>query len=95
MKIHIHIFSLVMAVFLAAMFHSRALAGEPESGVSPTRVSLPQGPGSLEGVGENVQPNINMGLMSYPVRISLPDQLQLWLWSVCGWDGLVDEPARD
>lgn len=32
-----------------------------QTGVSDDRVSLPEGPGSLEGVGENVEVDPNMG----------------------------------
>ncbi|MEL6181870.1 MAG: SpvB/TcaC N-terminal domain-containing protein, partial [Myxococcota bacterium] len=43
------------------------------SGVSDDRVSLPEGPGSLEGVGENVNVNANMGTMQYEVPIQVPE----------------------
>jgi len=43
-----------------------------QTGVSDDRVSLPDGPGSLEGVGENVGIDPNMGLMSHSVRIDVP-----------------------
>ncbi|MEO1267412.1 MAG: SpvB/TcaC N-terminal domain-containing protein, partial [Myxococcota bacterium] len=42
------------------------------SGVSDDRVSLPEGPGSLEGVGENIETDPNMGVMRYGVSISTP-----------------------
>lgn len=43
-----------------------------QHGVSDDRVSLPGGPGSLEGVGENVAVAANMGLMQYQVPIEVP-----------------------
>ena len=43
-----------------------------KSGVSPNVLVLPSGPGSIGGVGENVQANLNMGIMSYPISIELP-----------------------
>ncbi|TNE47151.1 MAG: hypothetical protein EP343_20815 [Deltaproteobacteria bacterium] len=46
-----------------------AVFAQGASGVSPNVLVLPQGPGSIGGVGENVQANLNMGLMSYSVRI--------------------------
>lgn len=49
-----------------------ALGGARAEGVSPSRLSLPSGPGSLEGIGENASPNINMGLVSYGVPIEVP-----------------------
>ncbi|MEL6177895.1 MAG: SpvB/TcaC N-terminal domain-containing protein, partial [Myxococcota bacterium] len=43
-----------------------------QTGVSEDRVSLPEGPGSLEGVGENVEMDPNMGNMNYNVPIEVP-----------------------
>ncbi|TNE44699.1 MAG: hypothetical protein EP343_28985 [Deltaproteobacteria bacterium] len=43
-----------------------------KSGVTPNVLVLPKGPGSIGGVGENVQPNLNMGLMSYSIPIVVP-----------------------
>ncbi|MBN2195751.1 MAG: VCBS repeat-containing protein, partial [Polyangiaceae bacterium] len=40
--------------------------------MSPSHLKLPDGPGSLEGVGENVEPNLTMGLASYGIPIALP-----------------------
>lgn len=50
---------------------SPALADD-DSGLSPNRLKLPSGPGSLEGVGENAEPNLNMGLATYGVPFALP-----------------------
>ena len=47
-------------------------AAQAQTGVSEDRVSLPEGPGSLEGVGENVDINTNMGSMSHAVKIVVP-----------------------
>jgi YD repeat-containing protein len=44
-----------------------------KSGVSTNRLKLPKGPGSLEGVGENIDLDINMGLSKYAVPIALPE----------------------
>ncbi|HEY3498052.1 MAG TPA: SpvB/TcaC N-terminal domain-containing protein, partial [Polyangiaceae bacterium] len=61
---------------LAAAFAVIGQAGparaEDKSGVSPAHVKLPRGPGSLEGLGENVEPNLAMGLMSYGIPIEVP-----------------------
>jgi RHS repeat-associated protein len=45
---------------------------EDKSGVQPTHVVLPKGPGSLGGVGENAEVNASMGLMTYGVDIEVP-----------------------
>lgn len=50
-----------------------ARAGDDfSSGVSDDRLSLPEGPGSLEGVGENVDIDPNMALMSWRIPIQVP-----------------------
>jgi RHS repeat-associated protein len=43
-----------------------------QTGVSDDRVSLPEGPGSLEGVGDNPIVDPNMGAMSHSVAIDTP-----------------------
>ncbi len=56
---------------LAMMLSAPALSWA-QTGVSDDRVSLPAGPGSLEGVGENVEIDPNMGSMRYAVPIKTP-----------------------
>jgi len=58
-----------LACFAGLMLIARA---EDKSGVSPTAISLPKGPGSIEGLGESFQPNLNTGTASYGISISLP-----------------------
>ncbi|MDH5493238.1 MAG: hypothetical protein OEY14_14895, partial [Myxococcales bacterium] len=43
-----------------------------DTGVSDERVSLPDGPGSIGGIGENADVDPNMGLMRYRVPIEIP-----------------------
>jgi hypothetical protein len=47
-------------------------AAEDKNGVSPNRISLPTGPGSIEGLGEAFQPMLNTGTARYAVDIALP-----------------------
>lgn len=54
----------------ALLFTSSALA---QTGVSDDRVSLPDGPGSLDGLGDNASVAGNMGQMSYSVPIRVPE----------------------
>ena len=61
------------AGLLVAVCWAAAGTAWGQTGVSDDRVSLPEGPGSLEGVGENVEVNANMGVMAYQVPIPLPD----------------------
>lgn len=42
------------------------------SGVSPNAVSLPTGPGSIRGLGEDFEPNLNTGTAKYAIDIELP-----------------------
>ncbi|HKY36566.1 MAG TPA: SpvB/TcaC N-terminal domain-containing protein [Polyangiaceae bacterium] len=63
-------FALLLALVIFST--SRAVLADDKSGLSPSRLSLPKGPGSLGGIGENVEPNLSMGLMSYTVKIAVP-----------------------
>ena len=59
--------AIVLGLFLVS---GSALA---QTGVSDDRVSLPEGPGSLEGVGQNVSIQRSMGSMSHSVPFVLPE----------------------
>lgn len=43
-----------------------------KSGVSPNAISLPKGPGSIEGLGESFQPTLNTGTAKYGIGLKLP-----------------------
>ena len=43
-----------------------------KSGVKPTVLSLPSGPGSMEGLGKGFQPQLNTGTATYQVPLTLP-----------------------
>ena len=58
--------------FISCILLCPGTAMANKSGVSPNVLVLPTGPGSISGVGENVQPNLNMGLMSYTIKILVP-----------------------
>ena len=62
-----------LLTFLLSIMMSVTVWAQGKSGVSPTVLVLPQGPGSLGGIGENVSANLNMGLMSYPIKVTLPE----------------------
>ena len=63
----------IAVVFLAAAASQRPSLGWAfDTGVSDDRVSLPEGPGTLEGVGENVAVDPNMGMMSYSIPLAVP-----------------------
>lgn len=70
---------LCLAVGLAAAVPS----ARADHGCSDERVSLPDGPGSIGGVGDNVDVDANMGAMSTSVAIELPP----------GFEGITPELA--
>lgn len=59
----------ICALLLAGL--NMTLAAD-KSGVSPTAISLPKGPGSIEGLGESFQPSLNSGQAQYSVPLKLP-----------------------
>ena len=62
----------VLPVLVLALALPRTGATEGKSGLSPSKLKLPKGPGSIEGIGENAKPNINMGTLDYGVPMDLP-----------------------
>jgi RHS repeat-associated protein len=58
-------------LFLGAGACFSALAAD-KSGVTPTAISLPAGPGSIEGLGESFQPTLNTGTAKYSVPLTIP-----------------------
>ncbi|MCD4753001.1 MAG: FG-GAP-like repeat-containing protein [Anaerolineaceae bacterium] len=47
-------------------------AGVDKSGVKPQVLSLPKGPGSIEGLGESFEPQLNTGTVAYAVKLTVP-----------------------
>jgi len=45
---------------------------ENKSGVEPQVISLPKGPGTLDGLGESFEPMLNTGTVTYEVKLTLP-----------------------
>ena len=46
--------------------------GPDKSGVKPQVINLPSGPGSVQGLGDAFQPQLNTGTAGYRVPLSLP-----------------------
>ncbi|MBI4600556.1 MAG: hypothetical protein HY721_01210, partial [Planctomycetes bacterium] len=64
-----------LLLVLAALGHWAAparLPGADKNGVSPQAISLPTGPGSIQGLGESFQPQLNTGSGSYSVKLEVP-----------------------
>ncbi|HZO52200.1 MAG TPA: SpvB/TcaC N-terminal domain-containing protein, partial [Bryobacteraceae bacterium] len=47
-------------------------AAADKNGVSPNAISLPSGPGSIEGLGDSFQPALNTGTMRYGLSLHVP-----------------------
>jgi len=62
----------VLPALAAILFPCLPARAADKSGVSPTSISLPSGPGSIEGLGAEFQPQLNTGTGSYSVPLSLP-----------------------
>ncbi len=71
-KVTIKIFySLFYVIFLGIFLTIKAIVAESpnKSGVSPQILSLPSGPGAVEGLGESFEPQLNTGTASYAVPL--------------------------
>lgn len=60
---------LLIVPLLAATAHTPAA---DKNGVSPQAISLPSGPGSIQGLGESFQPQLNTGGATYAIPLVLP-----------------------
>jgi len=61
-----------LAVGVLVLASAIATAAPDKSGVKPTALSLPSGPGSIEGLGESFEPRLNSGTSTYSVKIAVP-----------------------
>lgn len=69
MRVPATLLGLVAAVWL---FTGGLVRAADKNGVSPQTISLPTGPGSIQGLGESFQPQLNSGSGSHSVPIQLP-----------------------
>lgn len=44
----------------------------PKDGVGLNKISLPSGPGSIEGLGDSFEPQLNSGTSAYSVKVAVP-----------------------
>jgi hypothetical protein len=63
---------LLFVVFTTLLGPCIPVQGADKNGVSSNSVSLPSGPGSIEGLGESFQPMLNTGTARYAVNVALP-----------------------
>lgn len=50
----------------------RSLGAEVKKGVGLDKISLPSGPGSIEGLGDAFEPQLNTGTSAYSVKVAIP-----------------------
>jgi len=63
---------LLSAFGLGIAFSTYAQSPPDKSGVKPSVISLPKGAGSIEGLGESFEPQLNTGGSTYGLSISVP-----------------------
>ncbi|MCL4180537.1 MAG: VCBS repeat-containing protein [Verrucomicrobia bacterium] len=51
---------------------SGATHAADKSGVGLNKISLPSGPGSIEGLGDSFEPQLNSGTSAYSVKVAIP-----------------------
>jgi RHS repeat-associated protein len=57
---------------LALIFSTPSLCADSKSGVGLSKISLPSGPGSIEGLGDSFEPQLNSGTAAYSVKVAIP-----------------------
>ena len=57
---------------IALMFFVSSAVAQSKDGVGLSKISLPNGPGSIEGLGEAFEPQLNSGTSSHSVNIAIP-----------------------
>lgn len=66
-RLHIILVTVILFVLTTACYGQ-----EDKSGVRPQVLSLPSGPGSIEGLGESFEPQLNSGTGSYSIALKTP-----------------------
>lgn len=61
----------IAAIMALVVFMPGQACATGKSGVDPQVISLPKGPGSLEGLGESFEPQLNTGTATYLVKIAV------------------------
>ena len=65
-------FALVLSVASIFSASDAVAADAAKDGIGPGKISLPSGPGSIEGLGSAFEPQLNSGTATYGVSISVP-----------------------
>ena len=67
----VHVVLLVLAALCGLAFPAAAQDAD-KNGIGPNAISVPSGPGSIEGLGESFEPSLNSGTGGYGFNLSLP-----------------------
>lgn len=62
----------MFACLIAGLWMTLGVSAESKTGVGLNKISLPSGPGSIEGLGDSFEPQLNTGTSSYSVKIAAP-----------------------
>lgn len=65
-------FLLISTVLFLFGLGSLVCLAADKNGVSPNSISVPKGPGSIEGLGESFQPSLNTGTAQYGLGLKVP-----------------------
>lgn len=65
------ILTIIIGYYLSILIPDNIFA-QDKSGVTPNTISIPSGPGSIEGLGESFEPTLNTGTAKYRVNLTLP-----------------------
>src|SRR5262245_15716859 len=63
---------LVPIVVAFSLSCANVVIAADKSAVGPSAISVPKGPGSIEGLGESFQPSLNTGTAKYGIGIKVP-----------------------
>src|SRR5437763_1184609 len=63
---------IVLLVMLSSLAGAELSLAQDKTGTKPSVISLPSGPGSIEGLGKSFQPRLNSGSFSYDLPIVVP-----------------------
>ena len=67
-----HLGSTLSALLTALALLAPPCLADDKSGVTPNTISVPTGPGAIEGLGESFQPTLNTGTASYGISLKVP-----------------------
>lgn len=64
-------YTVILVAALLIILFPLSIYGENKSGVDPQVISLPDGPGTISGLGESFSPKLNNGTAPYTIKIEV------------------------